>query len=100
MNSAFERCSNLVSVPSTSDGIEAVTDMSAMFYWTWSFNQDIGGWDTSNVTDMSWMFADAHSFNQNLSGWCVPLIASEPFWFDTDADDWTLPRPVWGTCPF
>lgn len=126
MYGAFYECRNLVSVPTSSDGIETVTDMSLMFYGTslfnqpiggWdtsnvtdmegmfagasAFNQDIGGWDTSNVTDMSWMFYDASSFNQDLSGWCVTLIDSEPNDFDTDATSWTDPdwRPVWGTCP-
>ena len=126
MHSAFYNCSNLVSVPDTSEGIEAVTDMSFMFYHASSFNQDIGGWYTSSVTDMSWMFWDASSFNQDigwwdtssvtnmdymfyhassfnqdLSGWSVTLIPSEPDYFDDDATSWTLPdsRPIWGTCP-
>ncbi len=74
MYSAFDKCSNLVSVPPTSDGIEA-------------------------VGDMSYMFCHASSFNQDLSGWCVTNITSEPDFFDHGATSWILPRPVWGTCP-
>jgi hypothetical protein len=74
MHSAFHNCSNLVSVPGTSDGIEAVTDMRYMFF-------------------------SASSFNQDLSGWCVELIPSEPGPFDDFATSWILPRPIWGTCP-
>ena len=76
-----------------------VTDMSEIFTHALSFNQDIGNWDTGNVTDMTAMFADAEFFNQDLSGWCVSNIPSMPMYFDSAAFSWTLPRPVWGTCP-
>lgn len=78
-----------------------VINMDAMFYGAESFNQDISNWNTFNVTNMSYMFAYTSSFNQDLSGWCVPLIGSEPDYFDYDAESWTDPtwRPVWGTCP-
>jgi surface protein len=69
MSRAFYQCSNIVSVPRTSDGIEAVTDMSYMFCAARSLNQDIGGWDTSSVTNMSAMFLGAYSFNQDISDW-------------------------------
>jgi hypothetical protein len=59
----------------------------------------IGDWNVSNVTDMSGMFRNAESFNQDLSGWCVSEIPSQPSGFDYTADNWILPRPIWGTCP-
>jgi hypothetical protein len=48
---------------------------------------------------MNSMFRGAASFNQDLSRWCVTLIPSTPTWFDAGATSWTLPKPVWGTCP-
>ena len=79
--------------------VSNVTDMSDMFYGASSFNQDISNWDVSNVTDMSDMFNGAYVFNQDLSQWCVSNIRSMPQLFDSDATAWSLPKPVWGTCP-
>ncbi len=79
--------------------VSSVTTMEAMFYRASAFNQDIGSWDVSSVTDMRDMFDHATMFNQDLSGWCVSNIGSIPDGFDDNATAWTLPRPVWGTCP-
>jgi surface protein len=100
MHNAFSGCDNLVSAPTTSDGLESVGDMSYMFYDANSFNGNIGSWDTSGASDMSGMFMDADAFNQDLSRWCVEQIPSEPSGFDDGATSWTDPnwRPEWGTC--
>ena len=76
-----------------------VTNMVAMFLGATSFNQDMSSWDVSNVTDMEGMFKNNTSFNQDLSGWCVDNITTAPTDYDTGATAWTLPKPVWGTCP-
>lgn len=75
------------------------TNFAAMFRLNLAFNKDIGDWDTLSVTDMSFMFDQATAFNQDLSGWCVTNITVAPANFDTGATAWTLPKPVWGTCP-
>ena len=76
-----------------------VTNMSSMFFSCYAFNQDIGGWDTSNVSTMTEMFYSCYAFNQDLSEWCVTHTSSTPSDFNSSASAWTLPRPVWGTCP-
>ena len=79
--------------------VSSVTSMRNMFNYATSFNSDISLWDVSNVTGMTGMFGWASSFNQDLSKWCVSLIPTNPTFFDMSATSWTLPKPVWGTCP-
>ncbi len=82
--------------------VSSALNMSSMFQNASSFNQDIGNWDVSNLSQpsrMSYMFYNASDFNQDLSGWCVTNITEKPLNFDNHTDSWTLPKPVWGTCP-
>jgi surface protein len=76
MARAFLDASNLTTVPTTSAGLEGVTDMTAMFLGASSFNSDIGGWNTANVTDMLAMFANARAFNGDIGGWNTASVTS------------------------
>ena len=79
--------------------VSSVTYAIGMFNMATSFNQDISGWDVSSVTDMMSMFYGAAEFNQDLSQWCVTKIKTAPDYFNNNTQKWTLPKPVWGTCP-
>ncbi|HSF52730.1 MAG TPA: BspA family leucine-rich repeat surface protein, partial [Algoriphagus sp.] len=61
------------------------------------FNQPIGNWNVSKVSNMEYMFYGNEYFNQDLSKWCVVQIPNTPK--ETIPLSWTLPKPVWGTCP-
>jgi surface protein len=50
--------------------------MQAMFERNASFNQDISGWDVSNVTIFFEMFREATAFNQDISGWNVNKVTN------------------------
>ena len=59
-----------------------------------NFNQDISGWDVSNVTHMNNMFKDNDDFNQDISGWDVSSVQlmqslfAGASAFDQDIRDW------------
>lgn len=53
-----------------------VTDVSGMFNNATAFNQDISDWDVSSVTAMSGMFENANAFNQDISGWDVSNVTN------------------------
>lgn len=82
-----------------------VVDMRSMFKNNTIFNQDISMWNVGNVKQMDYMFQGSTAFNQDLSQWCMTNLISRPTEFDyrqypyMQATQWTLPRPVWGTCP-
>ena len=58
---------NLTAVPSTLPS--TVTNVIGLFWNATAFNQDISGWDTSNVTGMQYMFRGTSVYNQPLNSW-------------------------------
>ena len=61
-----------------------VTSMYSLFGGsaTFSFNQNISSWDTSNVTNMQDMFWGVTDFNQDISSWNVSKVTNMMRMFD------------------
>ena len=98
MNNMFSGCTNFNQDIGNWD-VSNVTNMGYMFSGCSVFNRPLNSWNTSQVTNMNNMFRGCKVFDQDLSKWCVPNNTSLPDRFDYGATNWTLPRPVWGTCP-
>ena len=58
-----------------------VTNMQDLFWGVTNFNQDIGTWDVSNVTNMMRIFDRAYKFNQDISGWDVSSVTNMKLMF-------------------
>ncbi len=76
MNSAFYQCQDLNDGggwASDAPDLSSVTDMSYMFHYTSSFNQDIGSWNISSLTNASYMFygvsLSTSNYDSLLNGW-------------------------------
>ena len=63
LTNAFNGCTRLTSVPTGLPTTSNITNMSLMFYGASIFNQNISGWNTSQVTNMAGVFALAREFN-------------------------------------
>ncbi len=66
--------------------ISNVTNTSNMFFGADSFNKDINFWDVSNITNMAGMFRSAVVFNRNINGWDVSNVTnmSRMFYFSSN----------------
>eukprot|EP00894_Picocystis_sp_ML_P000277 jgi/Pico_ML_1/50794/g1939.t1 len=74
------------------------TTMLAMFASATDFNQDIGNWDTSTVIDMSFMFFGATNFNQDIGSWDTSLVENmEGMFFSFSATNFNQDIGDWDT---
>jgi hypothetical protein len=72
--SAFYSAINLTQVPNTLP--TAVQFLNGAFLGANTFNQDLNGWDTSNVSGWDQVFTDASAFNGNIASWDTSLASS------------------------
>ena len=76
--------------------VSLITDMSSLFIYKETFNDDISNWDVSNVTSMGQMFHNASNFNQDLSSWDVSNVLNfgAMFWgassFNQNLSNWNV----------
>jgi surface protein len=71
--------------------------MASMFSSANYFNQDISGWNVSNVNTMGAMFIFAGSFNKNLSNWNVSKVSDFSTMFQSSGFNNGLATGVGGT---
>jgi len=95
---AFRNATNLTSVPSSIPS--SVQYTNEMFQGCTSFNQDINGWNVSNVVDMSFMFDNASSFNGDISSWDTSSVTTMEYMFtnnpvfNQDISGWNVSNVV------
>ena len=99
MDQMFGECSSFNQPLDNWDISNVDVVMQSVFSGASAFNQDISAWDVSNIKYLNGFLENATSFNQDLSSWCVSSIPAKQSGFDDNTPAWTLPKPVWGTCP-
>ena len=73
----FMNCQSIVSnEPMNYWNVSNVSNMEAMFYRAFLFQQNLNHWNVSNVSNMVGMFEQAESFNKPLNNWNVSNVSN------------------------
>lgn len=105
MNSMFEKCSDLESLPGFPQwDVSKVDNMISMLRGCSSFNQDdVGELRTARLYNMARMFENCSVFDADLSKMCVTRVTSSTRYKDfarnTPIQNVEAKHPKWGTCP-
>lgn len=96
MGSAFKGCFNLKEQAIDAPNLTQVADMSSMFSYCFSLNQNINNWNTSNVTNMEELFRYTTTFNAPLNNWNTGNVTNMAGMFSY-ARDFNQPINNWNT---
>lgn len=77
---AFYYATNLNEVPNTLPA--NVQFLNSAFWGANTFNQDLNGWNTSNVSGWDQVFFDASAFNGNIASWDTNLASAMTSMFE------------------
>lgn len=97
--SMFEGCANFTEGASNLD-VSSATTLKNMFYNDYpsndKFDEDLSGWDVSNVKDMSRLFNSCSKFNQPIGNWDVSSVENMGLMF-ASARKFNQPLTNWIT---
>jgi surface protein len=94
MREMFEGCEHNQDISGWD--VSNVTDMAYMLSYNAIFNQDISGWNTSKVENMYQMFSVNLIFDQDISGWDVANVTNMG-WMFFRTDEFNQPIGGWDT---
>jgi hypothetical protein len=83
LQAAFYYAINLTQVPNTLP--TTVNLLNFAFFGANIFNQDLNGWNTSNVSGWDQVFQEASAFNGNIASWDTSLASSMTSMFEGTA---------------